>query len=196
MKERHPISLDEQLVEFYGQVELSSSAIAQMLAHVDRRRPPARGWMAMAGVAAAVILTVVIVSLLDGGGTNIAELAMAEVAENHLKGIAPEAVSSDYSAVQEHLSRLNFSIKPPAGGLIEGFDLIGGRYCKVQGEFAAQLKLRPRHGGPAATAYVVPAEGPLAMIEKPVSAVFHGVRVRCERSGHRLIFLAEPAQEN
>ncbi len=188
MNEPQKTSLDDQLTEFYGSIELPPSTVSEMLADRDRPRSATRRLMMIVGAAAAVVLALLGVFLL--GEKDATELAMAEVAKNHLKGIAPEAVSSDYAVVQEHLSLLTFSIEPPAEGLVSGFELVGGRYCKVQGEFAAQLKLRPKHGGPAATAYVVPADGPLTAIEDS-SAVIDGVRVRCERTDGRLVFLAE-----
>jgi len=118
---------------------------------------------------------------------------MSEVAQNHRKGIASEITTDNYEEVQSHLASLGFSILPPKESLLSDYELLGGRHCKVQGEFAAQLKIRKRAGGPEATAYLVPANGPLASIETG-SKMVDGVQIRCERLGARLFFIAEDTQ--
>jgi len=188
-------TLKEQLNGFYGELEMPSELTDVLLRTEARPRTRTRVVLSLLGAAAAIaLLAVAAVKIRGGGADGVTELALAEVAHNHLKALDPELISADYAKVQEYLERLDFEIAPPAGGLLASFDLIGGRYCKVQGEFAAQLKLRPQSGGPTATAYVVPADGSLAKIGA-ASTVIDGVRVRCERAGSRLVFLAEAVRD-
>ena len=79
----------------------------------------------------------------------------AEVAYNHHKLKDPEVFSSSYIAIQNKLSKLDFSIVT-SKLLSPAMILIGGRYCSIKGVLAAQLRYRHSDTGKTVTMYQVP----------------------------------------
>ena len=63
------------------------------------------------------------------------------------------------------MQRLDFSLDLPAD-IQRNFQLIGGRYCSIQGGLAAQLKVRNRVNGAVSTLYVTTLTEKLARIKE------------------------------
>lgn len=72
--------------------------------------------------------------------TPIDQKILKEVAYNHSKQMPPEVLSEDYTTINEALDRLDFKVVE-SPKLAANFQLVGARYCSVQGKIAAQLKL-------------------------------------------------------
>ena len=184
--------LKEQLEQFYGEVEMRPDMVEDLLGPNETGvRGALRFWKALS-IAALVALLGAGAFLTWKGLMNpgVTEMAFAEVAKNHRKDYDPEVFTNDYADLREGL-RLDFDIAPPEDGLFAGYELVGGRHCKVQGEFAAQLKLRRKEDGSTATAYVVPIAGKLEKIGEAAYRGGDGLSVRCERVGTQLYFIAE-----
>ncbi|MCK5726235.1 MAG: hypothetical protein KAH22_05380 [Thiotrichaceae bacterium] len=102
-------------------------------------------------VTSVMILTIVLSSIFViyqmNSSTMIQKIAN-EVAANHLKMKPMEVQATDIVDVQRYFTQLDFlpqesqqttSIAPQ--------HLIGGRYCSIQGETAAQLRYKDKKGG-------------------------------------------------
>jgi len=81
---------------------------------------------------------------------NIEELIIQEIAYNHNKQMSPELLSADLSKVQTYLKSLNFALVDSPK--LSHLELVGGRYCSIQGKVAAQLKYTSNSQG-ASTIY-------------------------------------------
>lgn len=77
----------------------------------------------------------------------------SEVAKNHINLRPLEIKTSSMEAVRGFLTELDFS--PVESILLEGRskNLIGGRYCSIQGVTAAQLRLKDRKTGQVQSLY-------------------------------------------
>ena len=93
----------------------------------------------------------------------VTDLAMTEIAMNHEKHLAMETISADYAVVGRQLAKLDFALRAPVG-LDNELVLLGGRYCSIQGQLAAQLKLRNDNSGQVHTLFVTPIGERLADI--------------------------------
>lgn len=85
---------------------------------------------------------------------------LAEVAKNHLKSEGISLATNSYTEVSNYLSDLSFRFDSPS--FLTEHTLIGGKYCSVQHEKAAQLKVKKKDGT-ILTVYAV----------KPVGALQH-----------------------
>ena len=78
-------------------------------------------------------------------------------------------VASDrYDVVQATLSDLDFPIRPRREQLVQGFALMGAKYCTIQTTRAAQLKMSRRDSGVIHTLYVVPVTVDMEGVEPGV----------------------------
>ena len=107
-------------------------------------------WRPSVAIAASAIMASVIVALALVNSTptanDVAPRIADEVLTNHLKIHAPDVSASSVEQVGELLDRLDFT--PVLSTLIdtESLQLIGARYCTLQGAIATQLMMVDRYG--------------------------------------------------
>lgn len=182
-------TLEQQVRDYYGAQALPVERV-QSIVQLSRAVKPAHRFAWAVGAAAAVaLLAAILFALNRPTQADLTQLVMTEIAKNHSKHIAPEVTTDRYEEVQAKLARLDFSARPAADFLLKDFQLVGGRYCSVQSEFAAQLKLRENASGETCTLYVVPLTPVLRQV-KPDTRVVNGVRVQVWSEGGRLFGLA------
>ncbi|MEM9290479.1 MAG: hypothetical protein AAGD01_02240 [Acidobacteriota bacterium] len=147
-------SIDDQVRAFYLEQEMPQDRVEQILQRTaELRRARQRRWLALA----ATIVLVVAGGLWLRHWTAteaLADRVVAEVAMNHRKDLGVEVSAADYDQLQPALDKLPFAILPPATERAEGYRLLGGRYCSIQAQLAAQLKIRDPQTGRTATLYV------------------------------------------
>ena len=110
------------------------------------------------------IATVLVLSLALGmfwsfgvnNQTDVSRLIAEEVSYNHLKMKPMEVSSTSLSEVCAYFSKLEFSLSPSQFVANNNLQLIGGRYCSIQGEAAAQLRMRDQVTGEIQLVYQAP----------------------------------------
>lgn len=107
---------------------------------------------------AAMLLVVMIFSVIWNSlnRINTVELIAEEVAYNHLKMKPMEVHGNSLSDMREYFSELEFNLSPSKFAAQNGLKLIGGRYCSIQGESAAQLRLQDTTTGDIQMIYQAP----------------------------------------
>lgn len=157
-------AIDDQVRSFYLEQRLPEERLTELLKRADeQRRARHRRWLAL---AATVVL------VLAGGfwlrhwtaAEGLADRVVAEVAMNHRKDLAVEVVVADYEQLRPALDKLPFEVAPPAAERSAGYKLVGGRYCSIQAQLAAQLKIRHPQTGRVATLYVTELSPQLASL--------------------------------
>jgi len=68
-----------------------------------------------------------------------------QVAKNHLKALEMEHRTNDYEELAEALGKLDFALVAPNFSN-EGYQLLGGRYCSIDQQIAAQINLKDMAG--------------------------------------------------
>lgn len=157
-------SIDDQVRAFYREQELPEERLAQLLERAqEARRARQRRWLA---VAAAIALLVIGGALLRHWtmAEGLADRVVAEVALNHRKDLAVEVSAASYEQLRSVLDKLPFDVAPPLADHAEGYQLVGGRYCTIQAQLAAQLKIRHPQTGSLATLYVTELSPELASL--------------------------------
>ena len=137
--------LKDSIKDYYHGFNLSEAQLAELRSRLSHSEEPSKGsWMrphwlipAACGFAAALILAL---SFYFNSLKPLYERIADEVAYNHNKAMPSEVLTRDYNILNEALDRLDFEAKPSTQ-LARGFQLVGGRYCSVQGKIAAQLHM-------------------------------------------------------
>ena len=157
-------AIDDQVRAYYLDQQLPEERLAQLLRRAgDLRRTRRRRWLALAATAALVVA---------GGlwlrhwtaAEGLAGRVVAEVAMNHRKDLEVEASVADYGQLRSVLDKLPFEVPPPTAERAAGYQLVGGRYCSIQAQLAAQLKIRHLETGRVATLYVTELSPQLASL--------------------------------
>lgn len=138
--------LKRSVIEHLASVRLSDERLARLEA--VQREPFARGaWRnrALQVFVAACLFAAIAVSWLPTGQSDVLHAIAEEAVMNHLKHRPLEVHGATVAALEDHFDELGFS-------LVESLDpggaaqLLGGRYCRLQGVTAAQLRQVDRHG--------------------------------------------------
>lgn len=119
------------------------------------------GWFSqrrrlLTGGSAAIAASVLFVtgrSLFYGDGA-IQEGIVREVLTNHIHIRKLDIETSSISEVASYFDRLGFAPYLSSQLNESAFELVGGRYCTLQGELASQLYLRNKDNGELATYYL------------------------------------------
>ena len=176
-------AMDEALQRHFAGERLSEDRVELILAE-GRQVAPRRSWPKwMSGVAAMLVL--------GFGGLQMQERAsfrgalFAEVAMNHKKNLQAEVVATSFAEISQQLDRVEFDLEPMTP--IADAALTGARYCSIQGNLAALLKLQigeRRH-----TLYVTSTTADLENLA-PRSDIHDGVEIRLWQEGERFFALA------
>ena len=148
--------LKQLLAEHFGSRQLSAKRRHMLHRMIRRAQTPFPYWLSRRQVlfaAASLSAVLVSVAVLYGmyspytEGLNIHQRIADEVARNHIKQRPLDVQATRFPEVQRFFNRLNFSPIEPQWRTDAGAVLIGGRYCSIQGEEAAQLRFVTANGG-------------------------------------------------
>lgn len=171
-------ALDREIRAYYEAQALDDQRLDAILETARGQAAPAPSsavWYARIAAVVAVLIGAFAFIHMELTSRDLTERVLAEIAMNHKKQLAVEVAAMDFSSLQEGLDRLEFSVVPPRR-LIGDADLIGGRYCSIQGSLAAQMKLRDPETGVIRTLYATVIDPELESIgERTLS--HDGVRI-------------------
>ncbi len=78
--------------------------------------------------------------------TDITQSVTKEIVLNHNKRLALEFPSQNYAHLENQMSKLDFTLVHSEKIELKNLQLLGARYCSIQGELAAQLRLQDARG--------------------------------------------------
>lgn len=178
--------IDEQIDAHYRAKHLSDDRVNRILR--ARKAGVGRGTIRTAIATAAVLIVGFGLYARYESRQSVTHRVLQEITMNHEKGLDIEVASADYRDLQSRLDRIDFDISPSTE--IRGsFELLGGRYCSIQGELAAQLKIRHTMSGIIHTLYVTRMTSELTEIPEHTS-MSTGTPIRLWKEGARLFGLA------
>ena len=178
--------IDEQIGVHYREKHLGDERVNQILG--AGKAGVNRGTIRTAVATAAILIVGFGLYARYESWQSVTHRVLQEITMNHEKGLDIEVASADYRDLQSRLDRIDFDISP--GKEIRGsFELIGGRYCSIQGELAAQLKVKHTASGIIHTLYVTRLTAGLSEISEQTSALT-GTPIRVWKDGARLFGLA------
>ena len=107
-------------------------------------RPPASTLLKAAAVVLLAVGSWAVLSNRGAGG--IARSIAEEIAMNHNKHLDAEFETASYAELRRTMDRLDFSLIEPHRAGVDGLRLLGARYCSIQGQLVAQLRLETGDG--------------------------------------------------
>ncbi len=141
------LNLKEGIKGYYETYNLTPAQITQMEQTQNQypsqmnRLGKTHTYWAIATCAIVLIFGFSLFNSTTGNRRHILEL-VDEIAINHNRNLEMEIKSNSLKEVASYLSRLDFPVIQSVRLPEDKWDLIGGRYCSVKRQFAAQLKLR------------------------------------------------------
>lgn len=191
--------LDQKIKAYYEQLPMPEQRFDRLLQSVEELEAEkdnisiSRRKLYMFTSAAALLFTFVLMVQHFMLHRDIAQLVFAEIAMNHNKHQQPEFVISNYSELGQSMQRINFTLMPPK--IIQAsYDLLGGRYCSIRGNIAAQLKIKDKRTGKVATLYITQLNRDLEKIT-PHSTTIDHTDIQIWNSDQRFYGLAVDAVE-
>ena len=77
---------------------------------------------------------------------DVTQRVAKEIVLNHNKRLSVEFPSENYADLGELMSKLDFSLVRSKKIYAQDFRVLGGRYCSIQGDLAAQIRLQDEAG--------------------------------------------------
>lgn len=131
-------NLKRQLKRHYAKQQLNERQLDQLL-HLKTTNHPKRKTL-ISSVAACLFVAGCI--YLYDMSTHDYSVISKDIAYNHNSKLQMEVVSTQLHTVQGHLSKLGFKLVNSTKIQRDNLQLIGGRYCNINGKIAAQMQLR------------------------------------------------------
>lgn len=139
-------SLSENQLNKLLAIQLNSfelnSSIETKIQWWNRLLPSMRNYRYAFYVTAFMLLGCLfaVYSLLDRAP--LSQRIMTEIVYNHKQDMPIEIASSSITDISKYLSKLSFSMVLPGVFSDPNWQLLGGRYCSINGKIAAQLKIK------------------------------------------------------
>lgn len=148
-------SLHQAVQAHLHQHELSDEQLRLLQQCQAQARPPARARprLGLALAASLVLALMVALPLALRQPQDLVDEIAAEVVHNHLRLKPLEVRADNLEAVGDYFTQLDFRLAQTALLQGEGLQLLGGRYCSLQGITAAQLRLQDNETGTLQTLY-------------------------------------------
>ena len=178
--------IDTQIKEYYQKQTLPEENLQAMQPPEDTPQPSQWPWLLPLAAAAVALM-----AIFFWKPSSLPQAMAAEIAKNHTAQLPMDISSSDYQEVAAKLDRIKFSLTPPSGEFSRQFTLIGGRYCSIQNELAAQLRVQENATGKMHTLYITPLTDDFSTLKETTQAI-KGVKVRLWKEGDRFFGLASP----
>ncbi len=150
----------------YQQQSLSTEQLARLMALQKRNEQPetvderdssnpftATKMRRLLALAASLCIIIFSGWIYKGYNVDMREQIAKEIAYNHSKQMALEITSGDLNTVAAYLSELDFALVDSSRVRQMALQLLGGRYCSIQGKLAAQLKIEGKNSKTTHTYY-------------------------------------------
>ncbi|BCL73608.1 hypothetical protein [Vibrio nigripulchritudo] len=130
--------LKQGVKQFYKSQHLSEDQLEAML-HKTSTPKSTLPWQRVA--IAAMLLIAVSLFFLFPTRNHYLDIS-SEIAYNHNSQMQMEVMTSSLSGIRTYLNRLDFSLTSSQHLPTSQWQVIGGRYCSIEGKLAAQIKVK------------------------------------------------------
>lgn len=138
--------IDTSIKSYYQAQALSKEQLNRLMGYqrLPRKQPSKSGWVALSGLAASFVL---MIGLFWGGyfQSSLSQSVAKEIAMNHIKQMEVEYKGSRFAELAQQMKQLDFQLRRPSKLPLSDLRLVGSRYCSIQGQIAAQVKLKDTH---------------------------------------------------
>ena len=136
-------NLKQNLNEYYQDKELTTAQLDRL----QSKRSISFLYPVGGTIAACLIIFFIVFT------PGLQHTVMKEIVYNHNKNLPSEIKTSNLFEIQQHLSKLDFTIAQSDNLPKEIWQVLGARYCSIQGKVAAQIKIKNLKTGQIHTLY-------------------------------------------
>lgn len=77
---------------------------------------------------------------------NLTQLISQEIALNHNKQLKLDFEAKNYESLNQAMAKLDFTISKSQHANLAELEIVGARYCSIQGKIATQIRLKNKDG--------------------------------------------------
>ena len=204
--------LEEHIKDYYNQVNLKDNKVNELKSLIHSNQTGQKSSFidsfksiinfeitsrkfsyAFAGLIIIIAINLVFNMLLFNDGEKPLDLShyvSKEIAMNHIKNLGAEYNFDSFKDISKEMKDLDFSSTEPLFYNEKEFELIGSRYCSIQGNIAAQIKLADINGK-VHTLYQTALTEDLKQLQNN-SLIVDGVKIRLWEENGLFMGLASP----
>lgn len=183
----HNDKLKNQLSNHYQQKQLSEQQIEALQA-ISASSPRSPHYRIYGAVAACTVLA--FVGFFYQPSQPHVTTISKDIAYNHNSQMQMEILSPELRTVQGRLNKLGFQLVSSSKFEKGKWQLIGGRYCNINGKIAAQMKLRNSESKAIYTFYQAKVPNEFTSTLNDNETAIDGVKVKLWREKGLLMGLA------
>ncbi len=181
---------ENRLIDYYQSQSMSSDRLHTMFAESQSGRR--RRTLGFAMAASILLAGLVVYTHHNIVASQRTEMVMKEAALNHLSKLKMDARAQSLADLQGQLGELPFEIKLPDSSFFVKLALLGGRYCTMNGNLAAHLKLSDPETMKEYSLFLTPSEEGLLSLKQNTERL-SGVDVKLWSENNVVYALAENA---
>ena len=172
----------ENIKAYYAAYQLSSSQMLKLQSIQKRgvfsnsKRLRFRATWAQVSIAAALLI-LTFIFIKPASQPTYMDRLITEIAYNHNKNLDIEIDSNSIAEIRKYLSKLDFALIDSERLPYNTWNLIGGRYCSLQGQFAAQLKMQNKQTLKNFTVYQIKKPSNITDVSRYSEVFSNGVKV-------------------
>lgn len=102
--------------------------------------------MPLLSMAALVLISLITLFLFNGNRADLGQSIAEEVVANHVRLRPLEVESNDFLETSAYFTQLDFNLRPSKVLANKDVEMLGGRYCSIKSQIAAQLRYRDNKG--------------------------------------------------
>ncbi len=167
--------LKDSIRERHAHATLSASEVAQLLS-MQKKKQRSKAYFAM-----AASILVFAVGFWFVAQQPSSQAIAQEVVVNHTNAKTLEIESGQLTQLKKHFHQLSFVLKPFNQVDLSKWEVLGGRYCSLQGNKAAQIRLKHKESGRIETLYQAPYQNSnlqkLALENQPITKISNNIQV-------------------
>ena len=198
--------IDSCIKNYYEKQSLSPETLARLSALQDNQQTSAPTeslatheksfWHSHRHFALAASLMLVLITgaqfgyIFKATESDLILRVSQEVELNHNKQLAADFLTDSYSTLATTMNKLDFELKAPEQLSRGNYQLLGARYCSIQGQIAAQLKLVSQKGRKVSL-YVTKVNDELASLNNK-NQLREGLLIRNWHEGELFFSFASP----
>lgn len=159
--------LKNSVKDFVASKQLSNEQLNSLMSLVGEHAEvtaPKRNRVVLRVAAAMAVITIAAGLLWNVGlnkQTQVSLLVAEEVVQNHLKMKPLEVTGHSMQDIRAYFNQLDFSLRDSSLIAASNLQLLGGRYCSIQGFTAAQLRMKHKETADLETLYQAPYDSEL-----------------------------------
>ncbi len=157
------LELDKKIRDLFMSERLPAVSVQRILEQSRNEKKTAwwRYWGPVAAAAAIVVVISFQMAREHDNGDFYFDVA-GEIAMRHNDYAKFDVKAASFAGVQKGLKDLGFSVTPLVKQkLLSAYEVIGARYCQLEGQQAAHMQVRNRRTGALCTLYVASLKGSL-----------------------------------